>query len=919
MALQPASAQPASATGLNALSDDRLIAELAKRNLPGLLDRAFEQNNWPQDRRKGVLAVMAAEQLRAKSSSISYSQKQALVKQVTQGISGALPTITDAEMLYRSAETLLADGIRDDIALLEYWGASSTTQVRVRPVIDAVVSMLDRSGEITTKERADIEKQLENSNPNQATLLQRKYGQLEDLANTTGALRIETDYNLALSMDKSDARRAEALGRVVETLTPLDTAENPARNTVRFVLAKAKLALGTPESLGEARSLLDAIANTPGESDGASLPFESRYFRTVVEVLAQKPADAQKQFDGFTRWIGANKPQDAAAAASVQATAQLLEYRVTQLAGDKAKATQTLLKLVDAQPQFREVILQQLLSGIDQTTPLTTLDPLLLSALADAGRREAIRPESETADAAVLTRAIGAAQETIRRKATPGVRNDQVEEASFLVPFFKQRQGDKIGAANAFLDYADQFRAGSTNSAERGPAALDNAMGLIGQLRQQDITDPEVSRAYDRVFPIALSAPYNRKELLFTWADRLRRLGKSDEAATFFRQIPATDRNYATARYLLLISLAQRLDQIKTGDAQRGAIVTEIQALAGEVRAAGQAGGGQGAGQGAGQATSDAVTKERLVRTNLLSADLARVDQNNPKKALEVLNDFEKDVAGMKAESELLGEAMFLRVQSFMQLGQTTDAVNQLVELLQKSGGERGQQVVFNMLTKLEEDFNKAQAADDNAKMAQLQASRAALTPYLVQWAQKSTDANINKFTYSYRVYDAETQRLAADFVKDPAQQKAKREESLTRFKELDAPDGFKQFQATLSPERQRSARYDPQVALGVARLEFDLENWPTARDRFARLLADKTLGLPVTTITENGQEREIDNDNYWEAVYKWSRASAKVGQNLDNVKTTLLSLVIRWGDRTGGTKWKAQFEALKNELIPAQ
>jgi hypothetical protein len=891
-------------TGLKALSDDRLISELARRNLPNLLDRAFEQNQWPQEKRKGVLAVMAAEQLRTKSAALSFSQKQSLVQQVTQGISSALPTITDPQMLFRSAETLMVDGIRDDIALLEYWGASSTTQVRVKPVIDAVTSMLERSTELLAAERGAVEKQLETANVAQTATLQRRYGDLLDLDNFIGSLKIETDYNTALAIDKADPRRAEALNRVIEQLTPLDTEDNPARNAVRFALAKAQVALGTTDSLKSAKALLDAIAGAPSESDSPALPFESRYFRTVADVVAQDKSAAQTQYGKFTQWLTANKPSDPTAAASVEATAKLLQYRVTQLVGSPDQANKILIELVDAQPQFREVILQQLLSGVDKNTPLNTLDPLILSALVDAGRREVVKTQG-TPDEAAISKSIAAARELVARKGKPGVQATQIEESAFVLPFLMETQGDKIAAANAFLDYADQFRTGA-NAAERGPIALDNGMRLIGQARAADITDPAAAKAYDRVFPIALSAPYNRKELTFTYANLLNRQGKAEDAAKYFRQIAASDPNFAAARYLLMISLAQKLDTIKTGDSQRATLVGEIQTLAAEVRSG-----------STGQATPQ--IRERLVRTNLLSADLARVDQNNPAKSLDVLKTFEENVKGMNGEDELLGEAMFIRVQAYMQLQQTDNAVKQLVDLLQKTGGARGAQVVFNMLTKLEEDFTKAQTAGDSARMAQLQSNRAALTPYLVQWASRSTDTNINKFTYSYRVYDAETQRLAADFIADAAQRRAKREESLARFKELDAPEGFKQFQATLPPERVRAARYDPQVALGIARLEFELDNFAVARDRFARLLADKTLGLPVTETMVDGQVRETDNESYWEALFKWSRASqksAKEGDTLDNVKTTLRSHKIRWEDRMGGTKWKEQFATLMSEVI---
>jgi hypothetical protein len=110
---------------------------------------------------------------------------------------------------------------------------------------------------------------------------------------------------------------------------------------------------------------------------------------------------------------------------------------------------------------------------------------------------------------------------------------------------------------------------------------------------------------------------------------------------------------------------------------------------------------------------------------------------------------------------------------------------------------------------------------------------------------------------------------------------------------------------------------YDPAVARGIAMIQYDLGNFTEAQQRLARLLADGKLGSALIDVDENGQTRTIDNDAYWEAVLKLIRANLALGADAENQKNFLKSQYIRWGNHVGGTKWKAEFERLRKELIP--
>src|SRR5690349_3625711 len=77
-------AQTTAPAGLETLSDERLISELASRGLTNLLDRAFEVNNVPPPQRDGMRAIVALRQL--SDSRLTVAQRRALVQKIAAGI-----------------------------------------------------------------------------------------------------------------------------------------------------------------------------------------------------------------------------------------------------------------------------------------------------------------------------------------------------------------------------------------------------------------------------------------------------------------------------------------------------------------------------------------------------------------------------------------------------------------------------------------------------------------------------------------------------------------------------------------------------------------------------------------------------------------------------------------------------------------
>src|SRR5437763_1275681 len=121
----------APATGLDALTDDRLMSELASRGLTPLLERAFEVNRVPQQQRDGMRTLVALRQL--SDPKLTASQRRDLVLKIATGIEVALPSLTDPIAMRDQANALLDYGVERDANALEYWGENPRTQASLPP------------------------------------------------------------------------------------------------------------------------------------------------------------------------------------------------------------------------------------------------------------------------------------------------------------------------------------------------------------------------------------------------------------------------------------------------------------------------------------------------------------------------------------------------------------------------------------------------------------------------------------------------------------------------------------------------------------------------------------------------------------------------------------------------------------------
>jgi hypothetical protein len=933
-------AAPAAArgNGLADFNDDALINELASRGLDSLLDRAFDVNNVPPEQRAGIKAFGALRELTDKRKPPTAERRAALISQVVAGARTVLPTLKDPSKLMEYASLLLTEGVMRDVNLLEYWGENPATQNRLRPVIEVVIEMLDKAADEGEAQKASIEKRMNNPGDRAAA---DQWMKLEEAVATARYTRHMADYYHALSIPAGPggaAQRAKIADEGIKYLKDLDSADYNVQPVVRNRIAKLNMAKGDYAAAKEVfQTVIDKKGLTP-EPD-ASQQYEARYFSAVCDVDMGNLDAARKDLADLLKWQKENLPNTEDVQKGVAAAADMMQYRIHMAAAEadrkagreeqarkgEAAAVEVLMKLAE-RPELKSIIMDQLVERTQITGSMQGLDTLLLRALVQKGITDRDRPASEKADDKVLTRAVEAARELSSRKGTKGVDERLAESADLLVPTFLERLGKKVKAADAYLKFLEKY----PNSPQR-ETAFNNAGALIVMdlRRGPDKGSKEVVDVWTRFLPIAIGPPFNRTGLAFDLAERRRAEQKYKEAADFYGRVPANDPRYVSAKYLQMVSLYSLLMQSAPGDKggsqwavqgeQRKQLAAEVLRLAEEAKKL-----AQGAMAKAADDKDRARQQLKVAGATLTMAEVAAGEQNDPKRTLDALAQFETEVKGLPGSQDMLNRALFLRIKSLMGSGQYDEATRSLVALLEKTGGQQGQEIVFDLLSRLNDDFAKAEAAGDTKAMAAVAQNRARLSGFLVNWARNNKNPDIQKRFYSYSVYDAESKLRAGMLARDPGQLK----EALAAFQKLQSPEMEQLYRKEAAGNAKVDPNYPhPNVLLGIGLAAFELGDYMLAQENLGRLVVDRKLGsAKLEKVDEKTNESVyVDNENYWEAWYKLLRSNVelyKKNKNDESAKAAYesaqagLKRLYVQGD-VGGQKWKAAFDALRTEIIP--
>jgi hypothetical protein len=686
------------------------------------------------------------------------------------------------------------------------------------------------------------------------------------------------------------------------------------------------------------QSVVDRKGLTP-EPD-PSQQYEARYFSAVCDVETGNLDAARKSLADLLKWQKENLPGGDEVQKGVAAAADMMQYRIHMAAAEaerkagraeqarkaEASAVEVLMKLSE-RPDLRPIIFDQLVERMQLTGGMKELDTLVLRALVQKGVAETGRPAAEKADDKLLSRAVEAARELAARKGTKGVDARLAESAELLVPTFQERLGKKVEAANAYLDFLQKYP-----NSDQLDAAFNGAGNLIVMdlRRGPDRGNKEVVDVWTRFLPIAIEKPFNRTGLAFDLAERRRAEQKFKEAADYYARVPQDDPRFVSAKYLQMVSLYSLLMQstpgANGGSAQWAVAGEQRKALAAEVlRLADQA--KQLAAAAMAKAADDkerARQQLRVAGSTLTIAEVAAGEQNDPQRTLKALEQFEAEVKGLPGGQDMLNRALFLRIKSLMGAERYDEATRALVGLLEKSGGQQGQEIVFDLLSRLNDDFGEAEAANDHNQMRTLAQNRARLSGFLVGWARDNKNPDIKKRLYSYSVYDAESKLRAGTLTKDRKQL----EDALAAFQKLCSPEMVELYRKEAAGNPRVDPNYPhPNVLLGLGLTAFELGDFKLAQENLGKLVVDRKLGSAKLEMVDEktGESRYVDNENYWEAWYKLLKSNAELYKKnqddpdaraaYESAQSGLKRLYVQ-GD-VGGQKWKAAFDALRKEIIP--
>ncbi len=914
------------AGGLDSLGDAPLLAELAGRGLDDLLNRAFEVENVPPDSRAAMQSLLALHRL-ASDSGLSPSQRQQMLESVADNIDRVIGTYNgDVELLLKEGQVVAEQGVDPLTGVLEVWGSSPVARARLRPIAQAAMKIYQRAEQLASARADDLANRITSPDDKLAVQWQRA----SDVAGAASYQKARMQYAVALSLEPGDGHRSPLIETAAKSFSRWDNADSGIQPEVRLLLAKLQMLRG-PGGITAARELLNSLLNSdksqisPAPSPG--LLFRARCSMVIADVMAGDATAARAALDDATADQKANFANDTQQAAALR----LLEYRILALAADQApagdektaanaKAAAALNQLMQDFPGLREVILQQLAVRLPSDSDLTQADPTLLKAVVDQGRQVVIANQpDQVKDKATLQHALDAAREILNRCKAGSLPPPEALEPALLVGVFQEYLGDKVAAVDTLLDYIEQY---GSDPAAKADFALERARSLIGELRESSPKDPQVLRVQDRFLPIAINPPFNKREFALQYASDLVSQGKWAEAIKYYHMVPADEdpARVLTARYGEMVAIKNELeDDSNLSDQQRQALVNQIQSMSGAVQAL-----ARGLIQSSSPDDEKARARSTLARTQLLAADLIRRQSKDPQRVLSILNGFEDSVQGMPDAKALLSGALFLRVQAYMQLGRNNDATQALVEYLKATGAGEGAQTVRDLLATLSGELDKARADADAAKSSgnigaqhaaedqirQLADNRAMLSGFLVQWAQQSTDPKIHGYTYIYRRFDADTKRQAATLETDPNQRKQELADAMQLYRQLQSPENFTLYQATIDPGSSADRNYpDPLVTLGIGLIAYEQGDCKAVKESLGPLVRDEKLG-------EN-------NDQVWEATYKLLDCMHTLAKSGDpdttdaQVQQSLKLLYLIWRDQTGGKKWHNPFESLRQKVMP--
>jgi len=897
--------------GLSGLDENALYAELADRGLDDLLNRVMDQDNVAPQQRSAIASISALHRLQTETN-LSDDQRQALLQTVVGGLDQILATLhSDPELILQQAKIVAQLGVDPQTGLLEYWGATPIERNRLLPLAQAALKLYDTASQLASQQATDLANRITSPDDKLAD----QWKKASETAAAADYQKARMQYAVALAMDPGDPARQDLIDQALKSFRQWDNGDSQIQSQVRLLMAKLHVLTGDKDEISDGQKLLDSIINDRnGDISPPPAPeaiFEARCFSVIASLGADDLASARTALESASKYQQENFPDDRDQAAALR----LLAFRILAMQADElpvgkdrdaanAAAVTALAGLVRDFPNLRDAIFRQLVARLPANPDLPTLDPMLLLALVDQGRQTlATSGTGRSPDPEKLRQAAAAAQEILNRLSAGNFPKAEAIDSSFLLGIFQEYLGDDAAAVTSLLDHIERFPGDPRSHAD---IALERARSLIANLLQANAQDPQVKQLEDRFLPVAVNPPFNRKEFALQYAALLFEEGKWADAIRYYQMTPDSEppSRLLVARYGEMVALKNLLEETPSlTDQQKQDWTDQIQQLAQSVTTL-----ANDVINGSGAADEKSRAKTTLARMSLIAADITRREQNNPRRVLRLLNGFEDSVKGLPDEKSLLNGAMFLRIEAYMQLGQSNDATQTLLKYLNTATPKEGAQAVHDLLETLSAQLQQAKVAGNQTQIRQISDNRAMLSGFLVKWAWQSTDPNAHANLYIYRRFDADSKRLAAESDTDAAQRQKDLFVAIALYKALQLPDSVALYQAGLDAGADKDYP-DPEVTLGIGLIAYDLGDCHTVKDTLGRLIQDEKLGE--------------DNDQYWEAAFKLLDCMHTLAKSGDpntteaQVEQSLKVLYLIWRDEVGGSKYHQKFETLRQQVLP--
>jgi tetratricopeptide (TPR) repeat protein len=937
-AAAPAVAKPAAvaaAAGLDGLSDDRVMDELAGRGVNSLLNKLFDERKVPVADREAFRSLQALRELKG-AGQLTDGKRIELMAKSVEGLNALLPKLTDGTQLTEYAVTLIGKGIEPDVNILDYWGDNPVRQARIKMAADLSVKMLNKASDealnrmnvmqnqirsATDPRMAECEKLFETSN-------QTKY--VANLASYYQVVAIDaTGPNAATGI----AERKKLADPAIKYLSDFATPDSGAGPTV--LLRLGRLAMAKADFVSAKKYLQSIVDKKVPNPEPKQPPLEltnpaptvwqeneARYFSVVTDVLAKKLPEAEKGLADLDQWQKAVTDAEFKKESKVNdAQMLMLRYRVVSAKADAAAAgperekleraaEDALEKLGAVDKSFGALVAEQLVSRVKDTTDLTKLGTPVLQALAERAVVEWGKPQGQPFDEAVLERGLKAARVIAGRKpGDGGPTAAAVENAKLRVALFLQKQGKLADATAQYLDYATDPEYQKKPNAAR---AVDTAQFLAIQLYAKNTQDKATGELYDRMLKVVCNPPFEHPEMFYFYATRLRsKAENAPEAIKFYAKVPKGDKKEFDARYWQMVLDGAQLDKVRD-PGLRNTQARKVAALAAQVRTLAQAALAQ-----AGDAEAQQRARFRIALATLTDAELALQTQPpDATRSAKALQGFEQTLAGLPQAEGLTSRASFVRATALLAADKTDDATVQINKLAaDPKTADSAANLVQQLLGKLDADikaFQKSAKPEDKPTLITKVNQRAKVSGLLMPIAEKQADPKKREeMKRAVIYYDANAKFMAGQLLPAGAEKKQRLGEAKAVFEKLLAQNAN-----------------DVRSIINAGKCDYELGDLDAAITRFVPLVQQQKLGPPTIQVEgAGGNITEKDNDDFWEVNYLLNMARYKKAQPnpsdpasqamVEAARKSILPLFVIHGERTGGENFRKEYLELRALLAP--